>query len=134
MWRGWGAGGSASLWLQSVLGEGERNKRRWWKHFGQHSSSRRVLQDCRGVLKPKWLVRGVLGLFVVDPLRVPAIHWELLVRWEASELAGVEIRGWYLGWPISQGPAVGDMRGAFPCFPQGPCPFFHFMTCGILAP
>ena len=122
------------MWLQSVLGEGERNKRRWWKHFGQHSSSRRVLQDCRGVLKPKWLVRGVLGLFVVDPLRVPAIHWELLVRWEASELAGVEIRGWYLGWPVSQGPAVGDMRGAFPCFPQGPCPFFHFMTCGILAP
>lgn len=86
------------------------------------------------MFKLKWLVRGVLGLLVVDPLRVPAIHWELLVRWEASESAGVEIRGCYLLWPFSQAPAVGDVRGAFPCFPQGPCPFFYFMTYGILAP
>lgn len=115
------------------LGKGERNKGRWWRHFGQHSSSRRVLQDCRGVFKPKWLVRGVLGLLVVDPLRVPAIHWELLVRRETSKSARVEIRGCYLRRPFSQAPAVGDMRGAFPCFPQGPCPFSYFMTCGILA-
>ena len=63
---GWGSWGIS----QPVVSE--RNKGRWWKHFGQHSSSRRVLQDCTGVFKPKWLVRGVLGLLIVDPLRVPA--------------------------------------------------------------
>lgn len=134
-----GAGGLGELGDQSAcgigpsLGEGERNKGRWWKHFGQHSSSRRVLQDCRGVFKPKWLVRGILGLIVVDLLRVPAICWKPLVRREASESAGVEFRGWYLGWPVSRAPVAGDMRGAFPCFPQGPCPFFHCTICGILA-
>ena len=101
-----GAGGLGELGDQPAcgiglsLGEGERNKGRWWKHFGQHSSSRSILQDCPGVFKPKWLVRGILGLIVVDLLRVPTICWKPLVRREASESAGVEFRGCIWGGPL----------------------------------